>query len=194
MGWMSNESVAASSPHKGSFLHMQPGILDRESCIPLKQGYWGQESSLWLNTCKVFQGVPSLQPLPDSAGESGPVLEKADGPDGPSLEGSFGVLFPMDATAHQPQGHLWSPVCFCFQFSLHRKTLQHPMGCWPWCFGSTPSHLFRLYHETRWLHLKCIYINQFGWTEIAITRRLLGNHDDFQYPHPWYSCLEISWS
>lgn len=45
----------------------------------------------------------------DWAGESGPVLGKADGPDEPS--GSFGVLFPMDAKyiymdVHQPQGHL----------------------------------------------------------------------------------------
>lgn len=76
--------------------------------------------------------------------QGSPILEKADGPDDPS--GSLGVLFHMDPTVPQPRGHLWSPVGFCFQFSLHRKTLQHPTGCWPWCFGSTPSHFFRLYH------------------------------------------------
>lgn len=107
---------------------------------------------------------------------------------------SFGVLFHMDARVHQPQGQLWSSACFCFQFSLHHKTLQHPIGCWPCCFGSTPSHLFRPYSYTRWLYLKFIYHNNFEWIETASMWQLLGKHDDFQYSHPWYSCVEISLS
>lgn len=102
-----------------------------------------KKSSLWLNTSKAFQGVSSLQSLWSGAGDSDPVLEKADGPDDPSR--SLGALLCVDARVHQPQGHLWSAARFCFQFSLHRKTLQHPTGCWPRCFGSTPSHLFSTY-------------------------------------------------
>lgn len=60
MGWMSNESVAASSPHKDSFLHMQPGILGRECCVPSKQADWGKKSSLWLSTCSVSRGFFSV--------------------------------------------------------------------------------------------------------------------------------------
>lgn len=32
------------------------------------------------------------------------------------------------------------------------------------------------------VYLKFIYLNQLGWTEIAITWQLLGNHDDFKIP------------
>jgi len=102
---MNNSSVAASSPHRASSLHTQPGILwDLECCIPKSNLTGGKKSSLSLNDCKVFQGVSSLQSLQGSAGETDPVLVKADGSDDPSR--SLGALFRMDARVHQPQGHL----------------------------------------------------------------------------------------
>lgn len=172
--------MSASSPHKATFSHVPPGILwCLECCILLQQSYQRRKELFVTEHLQSVSRVSSLRSLWDSTGDSDPGLEKVDGLGDPSR--SFGALTCMDTRVHQPQGHLWHPACFCFQFPLHHKTLQHPTGCCPCCFGSTPRHLFRPYSYTRWLHLKLTYHNHFGWAEITSVSQLLGEHGGFQF-------------